>query len=135
MELWTQVQNLCDNRLITLVTTISPTRLPNPSDLANVPLNTLRTPRGGGTGPADPATAGPMFSQTMVLDKHQTALSVPLRGYIATYWGPGSRESLFTSPVAMQQNLKCLDTYRALVEYDGEQLRADYHVRFRKGWS
>ena len=23
----------------------------------------------------------------------------------------------------MQQNLKCLDTYRALVEYDGEQLR------------
>ena len=39
----------------------------------------------------------------------------------------------------MQQNLKCLDTYRqmyrALVEYDGEQLRADYHVRFRKGWS
>ena len=37
----------------------------------------------------------------------------------------------------MQQNLKCLDTYPALVEYDGEQLdlRADYHVRFRKGWS
>ena len=23
----------------------------------------------------------------------------------------------------------------AFVEYDGEQLRADYHVRFRKGWS
>ena len=33
---------------------------------------------------------------------------VLLRGYIATYWGPGSRESLFTSPVALQQ---CLDTY------------------------
>ena len=67
--------------------------------------------RGGGTGLADPATAGPMFWQTMVLDKHQVALSVPLRGYIATYWGPGSTESLFTSLVAMQQNLKCLDTY------------------------
>ena len=40
----------------------------------------------------------------MVLAEHQAALSVLLRGYIATYWGPGSRESLFTSPVAMQQN-------------------------------
>ena len=49
------------------------------------------------------------FDKPWYTCQRQAALSVLLCGYIATYWGPGSRESLFTSPVALQQNLKCLE--------------------------
>ena len=41
--------------------------------------------RGGGTGPADPATARPKFSQTMGLAKHQAAASSAT--WMHTYWG------------------------------------------------
>ena len=44
---------------------------------------------------------------TMPTCQHQAALSASsVDSYIATYWGPGSRESLFTSPVAFAAKLE-----------------------------
>ena len=61
------------------------------------------------------------FDKPWYTCQHQAALSVLLCGYIATYWGPGSRESLFTSPVALQQKPEVSGGHSiwALVEYDG----------------
>ena len=76
------------------------------------------------------------FDKTMVLDKHQAALSVLLRGYIATYL-LGTRlegKSVYESS-CIAAKLVWTHTGRLLSKMAHNYIRADYHVRFRKGWS